>query len=171
MKAIFNLLLLGASLPLASTLTFTACASEPPPAEPSIEIAPVYESYLDEPQTPGTWDYVDEPTESLGLYGIGNPVHPFVIRCDKEAGRIGLARRTTRDGPLTLIVQTETTTRQLVASTVEGYGMVAANLDPHDTLLDAMAITKGRFVVGLEGEEALYIPAWAEVTRVIEDCR
>jgi len=38
-------------------------------------------------------------------------------------------------------------------------------------LLDAMALSKGRFAVELEGEAALYLPAWAEVSRVIEDCR
>ena len=38
-------------------------------------------------------------------------------------------------------------------------------------LLDAMAITRGRFAVEVEGEPGLYVPAWAEVTRVIEDCR
>ncbi|MEM6494058.1 MAG: hypothetical protein AAF650_06725 [Pseudomonadota bacterium] len=171
MKAISELLLAAATLPLAAAFAFSACASEPAPVDAPNEIDPVYTNYLDEPQTPGTWEYVDEPGESLGLYGVGNPIHPFVIRCDKRARRIGVARRTDKPGPLALIIQTESTTRQFIANTVEGYGMVAADLDPADSLLDAMAITKGRFVVGLEGEEALFIPAWAEVTRVIEDCR
>ncbi|MDX1704632.1 MAG: hypothetical protein R3235_10110, partial [Altererythrobacter ishigakiensis] len=61
--------------------------------------------------------------------------------------------------------------RLLNASEVPGYGLVAANLPANDPLLDAMAITKGRFAIEVEGMEPLYIPAWAEVTRVIEDCR
>ena len=44
-------------------------------------------------------------------------------------------------------------------------------LAPDDPLLDAMAITKGRFAVAAPGEPTLYLPAWAEVSRVIEDCR
>ncbi|MEO0591104.1 MAG: hypothetical protein AAFZ11_11165 [Pseudomonadota bacterium] len=160
---------LGAALlPLATLASVAACASEAQPA-PSDE--GVYENYLDAPQTPGTWTYEDEPAESLGLYGIPDPAHPFVIRCDKRAKRIGLARSTTREGPLTMVLTAETTTRQLVAQTVEGYGLVAVDLDPKDPLIDAMAITKGRFVVELEGEPTLYIPAWTEFSRVIEDCR
>ena len=49
--------------------------------------------------------------------------------------------------------------------------IVAADLEPSDTLLDAMAITKGRFSVEVEGTDTLYLPAWVEVSRVIEDCR
>ncbi|MGE5953581.1 MAG: hypothetical protein ACM308_08200 [Qipengyuania vulgaris] len=42
---------------------------------------------------------------------------------------------------------------------------------PKSPLLDAMALTKGRFAVETPGLPTLYLPAWAEVTRVIEDCR
>lgn len=154
---------------LTAVISVAACANAA--QSPQAPEGEDYENYLDAPQTPGTWLYSDEAAESLGLFGIGNPVHPFVIRCDKQAKRIGLARRTEKEGPLTLVITTETTTRQLVANKVEGYGLVAADLSPDDPLLDAMAITKGRFAVELEGEEPLYIPAWAEVTRVIEDCR
>ena len=161
--------LLGAALlPLATMASVAACASE---AEPTPQDEGTYENYLDAPQTPGTWTYEDEPSESLGLFGIPDPAHPFVIRCDKTSKRIGLARSTQREGPLTMVLRAETTTRQMVAQTVEGYGLVAVDLDPNDPLLDAMAITKGRFVVELEGEETLYIPAWTEFSRVVEDCR
>ncbi|MEL6878174.1 MAG: hypothetical protein AAGL68_08770 [Pseudomonadota bacterium] len=52
-----------------------------------------------------------------------------------------------------------------------GQPLVAAELDANDPLLDAMAITKGRIAVETAGMPTLYLPAWAEVTRVIEDCR
>jgi len=159
-----------AAVPLVSLVSVAACANDAQ-SPPANEVEPVYASYLDAPQTPGTWVYVSEPGESLGLFGIPDPVHPFVIRCDTQTKRIGLARRSKREGPLTMVVQTETTMRQLVANAVPGYGLVAAELDAADPLLDAMAITKGRFAIGVEGERTLYIPAWAEVTRVIEDCR
>ncbi|MDJ0978875.1 MAG: hypothetical protein QNI87_10080 [Erythrobacter sp.] len=147
------------------TIATAACAQD----NPSSALESDY--YLDAPQTPGTWQYVDEPAESLGLFGVPDRALPFIIRCDKRTGQVGLARRTARQGPLTMVVQAETTTRQLVANSVEGAGLVAAELAPDDPLLDAIAITKGRFAIEVEGEEALYIPAWAEVSRVIEDCR
>ncbi len=68
-------------------------------------------------------------------------------------------------------IVTETTFRVFIATKVEGYPMVAAILDPRDPLLDAMALSKGRFAVEVEGEAPLYLPSYAEVSRVIEDCR
>ena len=68
-------------------------------------------------------------------------------------------------------IQTETTARQLVANPVTGRQLVAVNLNANDQLLDAMAITKGRFAVAVQGEPSLYIPAWTEFSRVVEDCR
>lgn len=49
--------------------------------------------------------------------------------------------------------------------------IVATRVDADDPILDAMAITKGRFAIETPGLPTLYIPAWVEVSRVIEDCR
>lgn len=157
--------------PAPSPTPVATPAPTPTPTSSPVVQQPTYENYLDAPQTEGTWTYSQEPGESLGLFGIGNPVHPFVIRCDKASRQIGIARRTERPGPLRMRVVTETTTRELSANTVPDYGMVAAVLNPRDPLLDAMAITKGRFAVEVEGERTLYVPAWTEFSRVIEDCR
>lgn len=46
-----------------------------------------------------------------------------------------------------------------------------AALDPRDSLLDAIAFSRGRFLVEQAGAPTLVLPAWAEVGRVIEDCR
>ncbi len=48
---------------------------------------------------------------------------------------------------------------------------MAVAIPARDPILDAMALTKGRFAIEAQGTQTLYIPAWAEVTRVIEDCR
>ncbi|WP_345907778.1 hypothetical protein [Sphingomonas sp. UBA4815] len=45
--------------------------------------------------------------------------------------------------------------------------MLAGN----DRLLDAMAFSRGRFTIEQAGQPPLIIPAYAEVGRVIEDCR
>jgi hypothetical protein len=50
-------------------------------------------------------------------------------------------------------------------------GGVRAELAASDPLLDAMAFTKGRFAVETAGQETLYVPAYPEISRVIEDCR
>lgn len=146
-----------------------APATTPPP----IVREPVFENYLDAPQTPGTWTYLDEPAETLALYGVGEN-YRFIVRCDKSTRMVGLAR-VAENGPASpraMEISTETTKRSLTAQPVTtARQFVAATLPPRDPLLDAMAITKGRFAVSVEGENTLYLPAWAEVTRVIEDCR
>ena len=69
-------------------------------------------------------------------------------------------------------ISAETTARDLVATPIaSAHPLVGVVLDARDPLLDAMAITRGRFALESEGEPGLYVPAWAEVTRVIEDCR
>ena len=40
-----------------------------------------------------------------------------------------------------------------------------------DPLLDAMAFSRGRFMVEMGGAQTLVLPAWSELGRVIEDCR
>ena len=69
-------------------------------------------------------------------------------------------------------ISTETVKASLDTYPVAGpEAILVADLDANAPLLDAMAITKGRFAVEVEGEETLYLPAWVEVSRVIEDCR
>jgi hypothetical protein len=48
---------------------------------------------------------------------------------------------------------------------------VAAELSPTDPQLDALAFSRGRFLVGLSGSADVIVPSWPEVARVIEDCR
>jgi hypothetical protein len=48
---------------------------------------------------------------------------------------------------------------------------IVARLPAQDPLLDAMAFSKGRFALEVAGLQTLYVPSWAEITRVIEDCR
>ena len=71
-----------------------------------------------------------------------------------------------------MIVRTETVDRTLaVVSTSNQAAVIEARLAANDPLLDAMAISKGRFAIEVPGQAALFVPSWAEVTRVIEDCR
>jgi hypothetical protein len=71
-----------------------------------------------------------------------------------------------------MTIRTETVTRTLdSAPTVARNTLLTASVAPADPLLDAMALSKGRFAVEVEGLPPLILPSWAEVSRVIEDCR
>lgn len=144
----------------------------PPPPPPAPE-EPQYDTYLDAPQTPGTWTYADETGETLALFGVAEE-YRFIVRCDKSTKRIGLGfvGRYPRTDERPMQITTETVSRTLDAQTLRtNHLLLTAELDPRDSLLDAMAITKGRFAVEVEDESTLYLPAWVEISRVIEDCR
>ena len=50
-------------------------------------------------------------------------------------------------------------------------GRVTADAGAYDPLLDAIASSRGRIGFSTSGAPALVVPPWAEVARVIEDCR
>ena len=153
--------------PVATTI-------EPPPAPSApMQAMPRFDNYLDAPQTPGTWTYTAIPAGSMASFGVGPGISELMLRCDKGTRTIDIVRPTRFSaGPdYTMQVQTETTVRELQAQRPSGKRVASAELPAGDPLLDAMAITKGRFALKVDGEPTLYVPAWAEVTRVIEDCR
>ncbi|MGB3711371.1 MAG: hypothetical protein WA985_06755 [Erythrobacter sp.] len=156
--------------PAPAPVAMPAPDPAPPTAPPPVMQQPEYDDYLDAPQTAGTWTYVDEPAESLAVFGTGMDNAVFIMRCDKANRQVGLGRVSSQTGTPAMEITTETRTNTL-STRSRGPSLVAADLAPADPLLDAMAVTKGRFAVAVAGERTLYLPAWAEVTRVIEDCR
>ncbi len=74
--------------------------------------------------------------------------------------------------PVQMRIRTETADRTVTAQPTGGQlPYVAASFGARDPIFDAMALSKGRFAIETPGAPTLYLPAWAEVTRVIEDCR
>ncbi|MFZ9395934.1 MAG: hypothetical protein ACO25F_07740 [Erythrobacter sp.] len=124
--------------------------------------------WLDAPQTPGDWSYRAAGGESFAEFLSPAGAMLFQLNCTSDRDIfLAVATQDLREG--SIMIRTETQSRMLNSDTREGWRV--ATLRPVDPLLDAMAITKGRFAVEVDGVEALYLPAWAEVTRVIEDCR
>jgi hypothetical protein len=118
----------------------------PPPA-PEAAPAPAAEDWRDLELSPGEWSYGDGEARFPGLG----------LRC--EGGRI-LVSREGASGALRL--RTTYGERALPAG-----GALAAS----DPLFDEIAFSRGRFTVEAEGRPMLVVPAWAEVSRVVEDCR
>ena len=100
----------------------------------------------------------------------------LVLSCNPREGRFTMLRRlpaaaATPSIPMTVLTTSQT--RPLSAALV-GNGPLAhaaVTLTGRDGLLDAMAFSRGRFAVEVAGAPTLYVPAWPEVSRVIEDCR
>ncbi len=126
---------------------------------------------MDAPATPGDWFYRPQPPGSVASFGPPQSEASLQLRCDPASGAIELAR-TGAATSATMTIRTETADRALTAQVVEGpLPTTVARVQARDPLLDAMAFSKGRFAVEVAGLSPLYVPAWPEVTRVIEDCR
>jgi hypothetical protein len=136
-------------------------AEQPAPQVAAPPPAPV--DWRDAPLTPGRWSYVAAGEASEARFG--EPDAPvFVMRCDRAARRILLIRTGMITG--TLSIRTSYALRSWPITTGG-----AVTLSASDRALDELAFTRGRFSVEMAGQATLAIPAWAEPSRLIEDCR
>ena len=106
------------------------------------------------PLASGQWSYVATATGSEARYD-----GYLLIRCDRSTRTVTVMRPGVAPGVVTVI--TDTTTRNLPAG-----GRLLAN----DPILDAIAFSRGRFIV-VGGGATLAIPSWPEAARSNEDCR
>lgn len=177
-----------AGLPLlALTLVLAACApaaKAPPvattarapaprpsvataPARPAPLPAPADTNWMDAPLTPGRWSYEHRGNLTLAVF---SGQASFAIQCWRPLAQVSLILPGPGGGAAA--IQTETAARTLPLADSGGEIPTAlATLAANDPLLDAMALSKGRFAVEAAGKPPLYLPSHAEVSRVIEDCR
>ena len=140
-------------------------------APPRVE-APTYDSWVDVPQTPGDWYYQPTPTGGAARFGLPQSEARFSMVCDRTTRTIALIRSGSSPVAVQMRIRTELGDRVLGAVPSGGpLPTLTASLTAHDPFLEAIAFSKGRFAVEVQGIDTLYLPAWPEVSRVIEDCR
>jgi hypothetical protein len=144
----------------------------PVPATPTPARAVQPEGHwTDWPITPGNWVYRQDDRGSIGYFGEVGKNAIVTLRCDKGRGRIYLSRSGAALEPQ-IQIKTSASAKTVSAASAGGNPpYVAAELSPVDPILDAMAYSRGRFTVEAGGHLSLAIPAWAEISRIIEDCR
>ncbi|MCL6252288.1 hypothetical protein M3P36_14695 [Altererythrobacter sp. KTW20L] len=134
---------------------------------PSV-LAPVQSNWIDAPQTAGDWRWRRAGNESVAEFS--SPAGSVIARFACTAGReVVLAMTHGNAAASSMTVRTETVDRTLAAAPREGW--LETRLAARDPLLDAMAFSRGRFALEVPGAGALYLPAYPEITRVVEDCR
>lgn len=127
---------------------------------------------MDAPATPGDWTYRSTAGGSQALFGRGGTDALLTIQCTRGAGQVLIVRSGNSSGPVPMRILSETQARALTASPNPGaLPSLIASLPARDPLLDALALSKGRFAVETTGLPTVYAPSWPEISRVIEDCR
>ncbi|MDB5713336.1 MAG: hypothetical protein JWO15_733 [Sphingomonadales bacterium] len=149
----------------------------PPPARPPVyrpappvPVAPPVADWESGVMSPGSWTYTKDARGGLALFGVAGTDATLSIRCDVTTRRIYISRPGAMAARMTL--RATTGARAYDAKPTAGaVPYVAAELAPTDPQLDALAFSRGRFLVGLQGATDIVVPSWPEVARVIEDCR
>jgi hypothetical protein len=118
----------------------------------------------------GNWTYGATATGSEATFAdlAGHP--QLTIRCTRATRRVAIQKPAAAASP-SLWVWTSSQSKILLATYDPASARVSAELAPFDPLLDAIASSRGRIGVSSSGLAALVAPPWAEVGRVIEDCR
>lgn len=146
----------------------------PAPAPPAPRAGAA--SWRDLPQTPGSWTYSAEGTGSAIRFGQPGAAPLLVVRCDRTRPAIVLQQPGFGASEVPATITTSSTVRRLSAAPGPSAAPNAAAqfeiaLAVRDPLLDAMAFSRGRFMLEMAGAQTLMLPAWSELGRVIEDCR
>ena len=148
----------------------------PPVSLPPMGVVQAPANWRDSPITPGDWHWSQSNAISEAQFGAANGLPQLSLRCLHGNGgarisliRYGAVNSSWLSGPPAITVATTSLTKALNGELVkDGIAML---FSPHDPLLDAMAFSRGRFAVEVEGLSPVYAPSWPEVSRVIEDCR
>lgn len=140
-------------------------APAPGPAPSAPPPAPVEWQYR--ATTPGNWSYRTDPAGSSATFSAASAAPLVVLRCDRAGRRISLTRAGGGQGAM--IIRTSYGAVSWPASASPA-GMVATRAAA-DATLDQLAYSRGRFALEVAGGDMLILPVWAEVSRVIEDCR
>jgi hypothetical protein len=128
--------------------------------------------WRDAAQTAGTWTWSLKAGRSTAEFAAQGAAPLASLVCDRTSRRVLLARSGSGEGHVALALTTTTGTRPLLSEPLlSTAGWLTVPLRPSDPILDAMAFSRGRFALEAAGQPTLYLPAWPELSRVIEDCR
>ncbi len=140
----------------------------PPPPPPPPPVAPEQPWDVAQPAV-GDWRYEAAGRDSQASYGpVGAPV--VVLRCSRAARQLDL-RITGALSGASVPVTIRTSAGTLAWTGVGDGAAVRVQRAASDPGFDWIAFSRGRISVEVAGLPRLILPVWAEMQRVMEDCR
>lgn len=168
--------------PLAALVLVASCVAPPrqepvpvPPPAPAPRPAPAPtpppKDWRDWPVTPGAWRYEQQGVSTVATFGATGAPPVLTMRCEIPARQVVFAPIAARvAGQMVVRTTFGAASWPLQASPANPAQFVSARAGS-DSALDQIAFSRGRFVIEVPGAAPLVLPTWAEITRVIEDCR
>jgi hypothetical protein len=119
---------------------------------------------------PGNWTYAPttDGTEAVFANPAGNP--QLWVHCTRATRHVTISRPASAAAPI-INIWTSSRTQIAASSFNPATGRLTIDLGAYDPLLDAIASSRGRVAFTIGTQPPLVVPPWAEVARVIEDCR
>ena len=120
--------------------------------------------------TPGSWGYVAVSGGSEARFVDTSGTIRLAIGCARAARQVTISRISA--APATaLFVWTTGGSRNLPARFDQKSYRASAQVGAYDSLLDAIAFSRGKVAVAMAGAPALVVTSAPEAGRVFEDCR
>ncbi|MBT2188418.1 hypothetical protein [Sphingobium nicotianae] len=146
----------------------------PPAPKPTPAPTPATPSNLDweeAPVAPGTWTYLTQ--DGVKAASFGQDI--VVIGCRPATRQIELSVRGVAPVARAMTVRTSFGALQwagvVTSPAASGVAMLTVSRPASDPGFDQIAYSRGRIAIEVAGRTRLIVPAWAEISRVIEDCR
>jgi hypothetical protein len=117
----------------------------------------------------GDWTYVPTSDGSEATFTNSGGQPQLTIRCTHSTRRVSFLKPGAASPAMW--IWTSSQSKSLPATYDTASARVVAELGAYDPLLDAIAASRGRIGFSTSGLAALVVPPWADVGRVIEDCR
>lgn len=142
----------------------------PPRPAPAVPAPTPSADWSDGPVAPGNWTYAADSATPAASYGVAGGRPLLVIRCEMAAKRLVFVRAGAGQGVMTVRTSygAQAWPATSVATPSPEIRAVRAASDP---VLDQIAYSRGKFAVEAAGLAPLILPVWAQVSRVVEDCR
>jgi hypothetical protein len=118
----------------------------------------------------GNWGYAPATDGSEAVFTNASGSRQLWLHCTRATRRITISRAATAAAP-SINVWTSSQTRSVASSFNPATGRLTIEVAAFDSLLDAIASSRGRIAFTVGPQPPLVVPPWAEPARVIEDCR
>jgi hypothetical protein len=118
----------------------------------------------------GSWSYAPATDGSEAVFTSASGSPQLWLHCTRATRRITFSRPATAATAF-IKIWTSSQTRSVASSFNPATGRVTIEVAAFDSLLDAIASSRGRIAFTVGPQPPLVVPPWAEPARVIEDCR
>ena len=118
----------------------------------------------------GNWSYAATADGSEAVFNDAYAKPRLWLRCARATRRVSIALPATAAAG-SINVWTSSNARDFAASFDATAARLSITFAPFDPMLDAVATSRGRIGFSIAGQPPLVLPPWAEVARVVEDCR